>query len=88
MTFYWLLKVSKNNELAEYMLKKPQIIFLNQVAGSLFRELAEDLSMVYPPCIMFTGQQETLKSKTVETLTIQPAPPYLRYSLFTGLWRA
>ena len=67
------------------MKKSPKIIFLNQMSGKLFRELAEDLAQKFSPSIMFTGQADSLKAKKCENLKIIPAPKYKRTSTILRL---
>ena len=41
---------------------KSRLIMLNQMAGPLFRELAEDLAPLYKDgCLLVTGHPDTLK---------------------------
>jgi len=58
--------------------KHPRIIFLNQMAGPLFRELAEDISQEWSPSLLFTGHPDTLKAERKEFMRIIPAPTYDR----------
>lgn len=62
-----------------------RFIFLNQVAGPLFRELAEDLSSDLPEeSELYTGHQDTLRVGTKEPkLKITASPLYDRCSNFT-----
>lgn len=82
------------------MAKTNNIIFLNQMAGPLFREFAEDMSLKLPKkSVLFTGHPDTLKiGSSVGKLKISRAPIYNRksnlskalswinYSLFV-LWK-
>lgn len=62
---------------------KPRIIFLNQAAGPLFRELAEDLAKVWPQSILLTGNPDTIRCDVDPCLHIEPAPGYDRNSYFS-----
>ena len=69
------------------MLKKEsKIVFLNQMAGPLFRELAEDAAEHFGPAMMYTGHPDTISIGGKEGLTIEPAPKYNRANLFTRLF--
>lgn len=64
------------------------LIMLNQMAGPLFRELAEDLADFYKvKCILVTGHPDTLTSSVHKdsSLVIQPAPTYNRKSKMTRI---
>jgi len=63
--------------------KKYKIIFLNQAAGPLFRELAEDLAKVWPQSILLTGNPDTICCDVDSLLHIEPAPEYNRSSYFS-----
>ena len=60
------------------MRKKYKIIFINQMAGPLFRELAEDISMHWPVGELLTGHPDTLEKEQKEFMRIVPAPMYDR----------
>ncbi len=61
--------------------KHPSIIFLNQMAGPLFRDLAEDVSVDWSPGVLITGHPNTLKrGSRIESLSITAAPKYERKS--------
>ena len=64
-----------------------QIIMLNQMAGPLFRELAEDLSVKFPKkSELYTGHPDTLKFiDQIETLKITKSPSYNRKSKTTRI---
>jgi glycosyltransferase involved in cell wall biosynthesis len=64
------------------MLKEKKILFLNQMAGPLFRELAEDLSLEMPSnSILLTGHPDTLElGSSTSKLIISEAPTYKRRS--------
>jgi glycosyltransferase involved in cell wall biosynthesis len=58
-----------------------KIIFLNQMAGPLFRELAEDLSKVWCPSLLYTGHPHTAYLAGNDCLLIEAAPAYDRGSI-------
>ncbi|MBW2639508.1 MAG: hypothetical protein JRE10_04910 [Deltaproteobacteria bacterium] len=64
-------------------LERNGVIFLNQAAGSLFRELAEDLSKVWPQSTLLTGYLDTIRCDVDPCLHIVPAPRYDRSSYFS-----
>jgi len=57
---------------------KPKIIFLNQMAGPLFRELAEDLAEHWSPSVLYTGYSDTIKRGSTPHLSIFATPGYQR----------
>ena len=60
-----------------------RLIMLNQMAGPLFRELAEDLAPLYREgCILITGHPDTVNKKNHNhpKLSIESAPEYNRSS--------
>lgn len=60
-----------------------RLILLNQMAGPLFRQLAEDLAPRYPDgCLLLTGHPDTLKmsDELGSGLVVRPAPGYDRRS--------
>ena len=62
-----------------------RLILLNQMAGPLFRELAEDLSPMYQSgCVLVTGHPDTLalENDYRRKLVISPAPGHNRSSKF------
>lgn len=63
--------------------KGNRIIFLNQMAGPLFRELAEDLAKVWPQSVLFTGHPDTVHRSGESCLHIEPAPGYDRSNYFS-----
>lgn len=63
--------------------KGNRIIFLNQMAGPLFRELAEDLAKVWPQSVLFTGHPDTVHRSRESNLHIESAPGYDRSSYFS-----
>jgi hypothetical protein len=66
--------------------KKSKIVFLNQMAGPLFRELAEDVAECFGPAVMYTGHPDTISVGGKKGLTIEPAPEYNRTNLFTRVF--
>ena len=64
------------------MTKTTDILFLNQMAGPLFRELAEDLSLKMPKnSTLLTGHPDTLAiGSSTNKLMISKAPTYNRRS--------
>jgi glycosyltransferase involved in cell wall biosynthesis len=64
------------------MTKTTKILFLNQMAGPLFRELAEDLSLKMPKnSTLLTGHPDTLAiGSSTDKLMITKAPTYNRRS--------
>lgn len=66
--------------------KIQQIVFLNQMAGSLFRELAEAVTeLFHGRTILYTGYPNTLPV-TKGRLEIQSAHKYSRESKLSRLW--
>jgi len=63
--------------------KEKKLIFLNQMAGPLFRELSEDLAKVWPQSVLFTGHPDTVQCRDTLCLHIEPAPGYDRRSYFS-----
>jgi len=64
---------------------KTKIVFLNQMAGPLFRELAEDMAKVYFPSLLYTGHPDTAGHGGNQFLTIKAGPQYSRRSNFMRL---
>jgi glycosyltransferase involved in cell wall biosynthesis len=62
------------------------IIFLNQMAGPLFRELAEDLAQKWKPCLLYTGHPDTIGKQSENGLHVTPGPVYDRANLITRLF--
>jgi len=64
-----------------------RLLLLNQMAGPLFRELAEDLSVKFPKkSELYTGHPDTLKFiDKIETLKITKSPFYNRKSKITRI---
>jgi glycosyltransferase involved in cell wall biosynthesis len=65
--------------------KHLRIIFLNQMVGLLFRELAEDISKEWSPSLLFTGHPDTLWSDRTDSLSIMAAPEYKRKNYLSRL---
>lgn len=66
-----------------------RLVLLNQMAGPLFRELAEGLSPYYENgCLLITGHPDTLslKDNLPKDLEIKPAPSYNRSSMYQRLY--
>jgi len=57
---------------------KCEFIFLNQVTGPLFRELAEDLSQQVGPSVLIAGNIQALCDGKGENLSLISAPEYRR----------
>lgn len=67
--------------------KITKILFLNQMAGPLFRELAEDLAEILSgTSVLMTGHPDTLAiGSATEKLLIEAVPEYDRKSYFTRI---
>lgn len=67
--------------------KVSKILFLNQMAGPLFRELAEDLAEALPGVsVLKTGHPDTLAiGSSTNKLVIEACPEYERASYFTRI---
>src|SRR5215213_1879652 len=59
---------------------KPALVILNQMAGPLTRELAEDLGRELGRVALLTGHPDTLAKGGGELVDLFPAPPYQRGS--------
>lgn len=59
----------------------PKIYFFNQMAGRLFREMAQEMAKVWSPSILFTGHPDTLRIGSTEHLVVKPGPVYDKRSL-------
>jgi len=59
---------------------QPKILILNQMAGPMTWELAEDLSKEIGCVALLTGHPDTLKKESTELLQLHPAPTYHRGS--------
>jgi len=66
--------------------KSSRILFLNQMAGPLFRELAEDISAQWPVGELFTGHPDTVKAEQKDFLRIISGPNYERGNYILRLW--
>ena len=60
----------------------PKIVFFNQMAGRLFRELAQEMATAWNPCVLFTGHPDTIRIGSTKHLSVLPAPVYDKRSLF------
>jgi glycosyltransferase involved in cell wall biosynthesis len=67
--------------------KITNFLFLNQMAGPLFRELAEDLALVFEEkSVLKTGHPDTLAiGSSTDKLIVQALPGYDRASYFTRI---
>ncbi len=63
-----------------------RILFLNQVAGPLFRELAEDVACELGRADLLTGHTGDIARPLSPALRLLPAPDYDRRSLFRRAW--
>lgn len=65
---------------------EPQIIFLNQVSGRLFQELAEGLAdSIDGQCLLYTGSDKSNEIKSTSNLKIIKAPEYHRGNYYSRL---
>ncbi len=65
---------------------EPQIIFLNQVTGRLFQELAEGLAdSIGGQCILYTGSDKSNEIESTSNLKIIKAPEYHRGNYYFRL---
>lgn len=62
-----------------------KILFLNQMAGPLFRELAEDVAEELGPALLYTGHPHTAHRVGTGQLAIQAAPEYDRRTVLRRL---
>lgn len=65
---------------------EPQIIFLNQAPGRLFRELAEGLAESIGECLLYTGGDRGNKIEDKPRLKMIKAPQYRRGSYINRLF--
>jgi len=67
-----------------------QVVFLNQVTGPLFRELAEDIAQALGECLLITGKDKLYQTPRQKKLTTKIAPAYNRSNLWRrlGSWMA
>ena len=63
-----------------------RLLLLNQVSGPLFRELAEDLSLVFDDCSLMSGHLSDLDRKPDESLRLISGPDYDRRNLWFRGW--
>ena len=65
---------------------EPQIIFLNQVSGRLFRELSEGLAeSVGGKCLLYTGSDKSNEIESTSNLKVIKAPEYHRGNYYFRL---
>jgi glycosyltransferase involved in cell wall biosynthesis len=62
-----------------------KILFLNQMAGPMFMEMAEDISLHIPGSIVYTGHSSAFERPRVESLIIKKAPCYNRKNIVTRI---
>ena len=63
-----------------------KIIFLNQMAGPLFRELAEDLSQTWAPSLLYTGHPDTIRlGSPSDKLDVLKGPIHNRKNFFSRM---
>ena len=66
-------------------MRHPRVIFLNQMAGPLFRGLAQDITEKWPPGLLLTGHPDALKGKQTDSLSIVASPKYQRKSYLSRI---
>lgn len=64
----------------------PEILFVNQSAGQLFRELAEDLALTAGSASMLTGHVEGARMAVRPPLCLRLGPAYRRTSDWSRVW--
>ena len=64
----------------------PHILMLNQVAGPLFRELAEDLAVEFGGADLLSGHLDDVARQPHAALRMIPGPDYDRRSLWRRGW--
>jgi glycosyltransferase involved in cell wall biosynthesis len=64
----------------------PRILFLNQVAGPLFRELAEDVAAALGRSVLLTGHSRDFARPLRLPLQVLPGPDYDRRNVLTRAW--
>jgi glycosyltransferase involved in cell wall biosynthesis len=67
-------------------MKDYRILFLNQVAGPLFRELAEDVAIACGGAELFSGHMDDIAREMSPELKVVPGPDYNRRNLWTRAW--
>jgi glycosyltransferase involved in cell wall biosynthesis len=67
-------------------MKDNRILFLNQVAGPLFRELAEDIAISFGSAELLSGHMDDIAREMSPALDIVPGPDYDRRNLLTRAW--
>ena len=68
------------------MKDESKILFLNQVAGPLFRELAEDVAITFGEAELYSGHMDDIAREMSPALDIVPGPDYDRSNLFKRAW--
>jgi glycosyltransferase involved in cell wall biosynthesis len=61
--------------------KTYHVIFLNQVTGPLFRELAEDVARALGPCLLITGKDKLYQAPCEDAVSVSMAPAYDRRNI-------
>lgn len=64
------------------MTEAPKLLVLNQMAGPMTWELAEDFAARIGPLALLTGHPDTLSKPSMDGVTVDPASPYRRGSYF------
>jgi len=59
---------------------KMKIVFLNQMAGQLFRELIEDMAKEWSPSLLYSGYPHTTLTQDNESIIFATGPRYDRQS--------
>ena len=67
-------------------MKDNRILFLNQVAGPLFRELAEDVAVALGEAELYSGHMDDIAREMAPELLIVPGPDYDRSNLLKRAW--
>ncbi|MDC0613343.1 glycosyltransferase family 4 protein [Akkermansiaceae bacterium] len=67
-------------------MKDSRILFLNQVAGPLFRELAEDIAISFGKAELLSGHMDDIAREMSPALDIVPGPDYDRSNLLARGW--
>jgi colanic acid biosynthesis glycosyl transferase WcaI len=69
-----------------FLVTGPRILFLNQVAGPLFRELAEDVAVAFGSAELLTGHTSEIGRAVNPALRVVAGPDYDRASLLRRAW--
>jgi glycosyltransferase involved in cell wall biosynthesis len=67
-------------------MKDRRVLFINQSAGPLFRELAEDIAEAFGSAELFSGHLEDVARKMSPSLTLDFGPNYNRRNIITRAW--